>query len=126
MRRVSLGVILFLCSSVTIADTSSLNLNMPNTSRTFQQDRIRAGNVDCSMAIGSATTVEFGVVGIVRDDYNPYAPSFAQDNVPLDPDNLTKDVQTEKDQEKRNSGESIRSKWVWAQIFHFQSEFCSR
>ena len=93
MRRVSLGVILFLCSSVTIADTSSLNLNMPNTSRTFQQDRIRAGNVDCSMAIGSATTVEFGVVGIVRDDYNPYAPSFAQsESIPLDPDNLTKDV----------------------------------
>ena len=92
MRRVSLGVILFLCSSVTIADTSSLNLNMPNTSRTFQQDRIRAGNVDCSMAIGSATTIEFGVVGIVRDDYNPYAASFAQDSVPLDPDNLTKDV----------------------------------
>ena len=77
---------------MTIADTSSLNLNMPNTSRTFQQDRIRAGNVDCSMAIGSATTIEFGVVGIVRDDYNPYAASFAQDSVPLDPDNLTKDV----------------------------------
>ena len=28
----------------------------------------------------------------MRDDYNPYAPSFAQDSVPLDPDNLTKDV----------------------------------
>ena len=89
----SIGFILLVCTSAAIADTSSLNLNIPNTSRTFQQDRIRAGNVDCSMAIGSATTVEFGVVGIVTDDNNPYPALFdASQSVPLDPDKLTKDV----------------------------------
>lgn len=89
----SIGFILLVCTSVAIADTSSLNLNIPNTSRTFQQDRIRAGNVDCSMAIGSATTVEFGVVGIVTDDNNPYPALFdASQSVSLDPDKLTKDV----------------------------------
>jgi hypothetical protein len=89
----SIGFILLVCTSAAIADTSSLNLNIPNTSRTFQQDRIRAGNVDCSMAIGSATTVEFGVVGIVTDDNNPYPALFdASQSVSLDPDKLTKDV----------------------------------
>jgi len=50
---------------------SSLNLNMPNSPQSFQQDRVRAGDFECSAAIGSATNLEFGVVGILNQD-DPY------------------------------------------------------
>ena len=48
-----------------------MNLNLPSSPRTFQQDRIRAGDLDCSNAIGSATNLEFGVVGVLNQN-NPY------------------------------------------------------
>ena len=48
--------------------SSSLNLAIPQTSPNFQNDRIRAGDIECSMAIGSSTNVEFGVVGILNQD----------------------------------------------------------
>ena len=38
---------------VGVAHGQSLNLNMPNTPQSYQQDRIRAGDLECSMAIGS-------------------------------------------------------------------------
>jgi len=90
VRKSAVFILALGCSSA-LADTSSLNLNIPNTSRTYQQDRIRAGDVDCSMAIGSATTVEFGVVGIVRDD-DPYPSISGQNVAEFDPEKLTKDV----------------------------------
>lgn len=90
MKKSAVFILALSCSSA-LADTSSLNLNIPNTSRTYQQDRIRAGDVDCSMAIGSATTVEFGVVGIVRDD-EPYPSISGQNAAEFDPEKLTKDV----------------------------------
>lgn len=48
--------------------SSSLNLAIPQTSPNFQTDRIRAGDLECSMAIGSSTNVEFGVVGIMNQE----------------------------------------------------------
>ena len=62
---------ILLLSSSALAETSSLNLNLPSSPRTFQQDRIRAGDLDCSNAIGSATNLEFGVVGVLNQN-NPY------------------------------------------------------
>jgi len=53
------------------SSTSSLNLAIPSTSPNFQNDRIRAGDLECDMAIGSATNVEFGVVGILNGN-SPY------------------------------------------------------
>ena len=50
-----------------IAQTSSLNLAVPSASPNFQSDRIRAGEIECDAAIGSATNVEFGVVGIINN-----------------------------------------------------------
>jgi len=44
----------------------SLNLAIPQSQQSFQTDRFRAGDLDCSSAIGSATNVEFGVVGIIN------------------------------------------------------------
>jgi len=58
-------LLLFLPLSV-FAQTSSLNLAIPQTQQSFQTDRFRAGDLDCSSAIGSSTNVEFGVVGIIN------------------------------------------------------------
>ena len=60
------------------AQSTSLNLAMPNAPNSYQSDRIRTGDVECQMAIGSATNVEFGVVGIINqndpfnNNYNQY------------------------------------------------------
>jgi hypothetical protein len=53
-------------------NSQSLNMNLPNTPQSYQQDRIRAGDLECSMAIGSSTHVEFGVVGILNEDDPTY------------------------------------------------------
>lgn len=73
-------------------NSSSLNLAIPNSPSSFQSDRIRTGDVECQMAIGSSTNVEFGVVGLLNqnDPYNTF-------NNNIDPrfinnDNFVKDV----------------------------------
>src|SRR5210317_227190 len=60
-------VIGFWCGAA-YGQSSSLNLAIPQTSPNFQTDRIRAGDLECSMAIGSSTNVEFGVVGIINQN----------------------------------------------------------
>lgn len=70
-----LFLLLFLVASSALADTSSLNLNIPSSPQSYQSDRFRSGELDCSNAIGSATNVEFGVVGVINNDN-----SFIQDN----------------------------------------------
>lgn len=60
---------ILLCSAV-YADTSSLNLSLPNLPMNYQSDKFRAGDLDCSNAIGSATQMEFGVTGLINDGYN--------------------------------------------------------
>lgn len=47
------------------ADSSSLNLQLPNASQNYQSDKFRAGDLDCSNAIGGSTNVEFGVTGVI-------------------------------------------------------------
>ena len=57
------------CSySRTYADSmsNSLSLALPNSTTSFQADKFRAGELDCSNAIGSATNIEFGVTGIIQ------------------------------------------------------------
>ena len=71
--------------------SSSLNLNLPNTNKGYQQDRIRSGNVDCSMAIGAPTSVEFGVVGILNQQ-NPYESLYLNPDAPVDDGNFLRDV----------------------------------
>ncbi len=46
----------------------SLNLAIPSAPGSYLSDRFRAGELDCSMAIGSGTNVEFGVVGIIGNN----------------------------------------------------------
>jgi len=59
---------------------SSLNLAIPQSPQSFQQDRVRAGDLECSAAIGSATNVEFGVVGILNQN-NPFENQFGIDPI---------------------------------------------
>ena len=78
-------------SSSALAETSSLNLNLPNSPRTFQQDRIRAGDLDCSNAIGSATNLEFGVVGVLNQN-NTYEQAIRYGTDIRSNDDFVKDV----------------------------------
>jgi hypothetical protein len=67
MLKVKWFLMFLFASGVVIAQTSSLNLAIPSSQQNFQSDRIRAGELECSHAIGSATNIEFGVVGIIND-----------------------------------------------------------
>tara|TARA_A100001201_G_scaffold100569_1_gene86443 strand:- start:291 stop:716 length:426 start_codon:yes stop_codon:yes gene_type:complete len=82
---------ILLMSSSALAETSSLNLNLPNSPRTFQQDRIRAGDLDCSNAIGSATNLEFGVVGVLNQN-NTYEQAIRYGTDIRSNDDFVKDV----------------------------------
>lgn len=64
--------ILFIMIGVSAqADSSSLNLQLPGTGGNYQSDKFRAGELDCSNAIGSATNLEFGVTGLIdKGDYD--------------------------------------------------------
>lgn len=48
--------------------SNGINLAIPQTPQSYQSDRVRAGDVECSAAIGSSTNVEFGVVGILNQE----------------------------------------------------------
>lgn len=48
----------------------SVNLALPQSPSSYQSDRFRHGDLDCSNAIGGGTNLEFGVVGLL--DQQPY------------------------------------------------------
>jgi hypothetical protein len=66
MKR--LFVIFLLSTNVYAID--SLNLSIPISPGQYQSDHIRAENMECSMAIGSGTNLEFGVLGIANNNNN--------------------------------------------------------
>ena len=76
--RILLLLLLVVCG--TAFAQSSLNLAIPQSPQSFQQDRVRAGDLECSAAIGSSTNVEFGVVGILNQN-NPFENQFMIDPV---------------------------------------------
>lgn len=59
-------------ASSAYAESSSLNLALPSAPGSYQSDKFRAGELDCSNAIGSATTMEYGVTGIIREGQDQY------------------------------------------------------
>jgi hypothetical protein len=65
MKR--LAVILALVSGSAQADSTSLALQLPTASMSYQSDSFRAGELDCSMAIGGSTNLELGVLGGVNN-----------------------------------------------------------
>jgi len=62
-------IMLLITASVAFAQSSSLNLSLPTAPGSYQSDRFKAGDLDCSNAIGSATNLEFGVTGIIGRGY---------------------------------------------------------
>jgi hypothetical protein len=76
-------VLILLFPGPALADSNSLNLAMPQSQQSYQSDRIRADQVECSMAIGSATNVEFGVVGIINQN-DPFNNTYGSDMI-IDP-----------------------------------------
>jgi len=61
-------IMLLMLPMFTYAQSSGINLAIPQSPQSFQSDRIRAGDLECSAAIGSSTNVEFGVVGILNQN----------------------------------------------------------
>lgn len=70
------ALLCLLISSVSLADNSSLNLALPSAGGNYQSDRFRAGELDCSNAIGGGTSVEFGVTGIINQNDDPLSQNF--------------------------------------------------
>jgi len=74
MRLIILLAVLF----PSIAIAQSVNMQMPQAPQSFQSDRFRHGDMDCSNAIGSSTNLEFGVLGLIdQPDYNPLSPNYS-------------------------------------------------
>lgn len=84
------------CSLSVMADSNSLNLQIPTGQVSHQSDSIRSGDLDCSNAIGGATNLEIGVTGIINnataifqseDSNNPETKDvgvYARITIPLD------------------------------------------
>ena len=68
-RKLFALVISSMIATTAYADSSSLNLALPSVPNNYQYDKFRSGELDCSNAIGSATQLEFGVTGIINDDF---------------------------------------------------------
>ena len=63
-------VLPFFCMSA-VAQNNSLNLQLPSGPTSYQSDKFRAGDLDCSNAIGGGTNIEVGVTGIINDVDDP-------------------------------------------------------
>ena len=87
-------VMMMILSIEVKADSSSLNLAIPQSQQSYQSDRIRAGDLECQNAIGSSTNVEFGVVGILnqQDPYNNFNSSGMNIDPNYDNNDLIKDI----------------------------------
>jgi hypothetical protein len=85
MKRLGLICFLMLFGIHTNAENSSLNLQLPSSSNSFGSDRFRAGDLDCSNAIGGATNLEFGMTGIIDNATSPF-----ESEDPLNPE--SKDI----------------------------------
>ena len=49
------------------SESNSLALQLPSAPMNYQSDRFRAGDLDCSNAVGGGTTLEWGVTGVITD-----------------------------------------------------------
>lgn len=75
MKKVLLSVLLILSANMAAAESSSLSLALPQLPQNYQSDSFDAGELRCSNAIGSATTLEYGISGLINQGYN-YDPNY--------------------------------------------------
>jgi len=66
-------ILIMLLSFNVFADSSTLGLQLPSMSNSYQSDKFRAGNLDCSNAIGGSANLEFGMTGIVNNATSPFS-----------------------------------------------------
>ena len=71
-----------LISTHTLANSTSLNLQLPSGGSSFGTDSIKAGDLDCSNSIGGSTVFDVGLTGIIN---NAVAPIFGKPD-PLNPE----------------------------------------
>ena len=64
------ALVWFISAIQALSDSSSLAVQLPIPPMNYQSDRFRAGNLDCSNAIGGGTTLEWGVTGVVSNSGN--------------------------------------------------------
>ena len=76
MRKLLLVLLGVNISSMAYAENSGLNLSLPSTPGMYGQDSIRAGDLDCKNSIGGATSLEFGVTGIIDNADTPFSNSY--------------------------------------------------
>ena len=82
----NLFIIMMLLWSVSVwGQSSSVNLAIPSSPQSFQSDRVRSDQFECSQAIGSSTNVEFGVVGLINQN-GPYGNQFGSQNIGVTPE----------------------------------------
>ena len=62
-----LALTLCVVASSAVAESNNLALSLPNPPMNYQSDRFRAGNLDCSNAVGGGVNLEFGVTGVVNN-----------------------------------------------------------
>jgi len=73
MKR--LLAIILLLPSVALAESSSLNLQIPSPGSSYGQDSFRAGELDCKNSVGGSTNLEFGITGIIDNYSSPFSNS---------------------------------------------------
>ena len=78
MRNYAILFLVSLIASASWATNSSLNLAIPTPGGSYQSDRIRSGEIDCSNAIGGGTNLEFGVTGLISRDQDPLSTNYGQ------------------------------------------------
>jgi len=62
-----LALALCVVASSAVAESNNLALSLPNPPMNYQSDRFKAGNLDCSNAVGGGVNLEFGVTGVVNN-----------------------------------------------------------
>jgi len=67
-----LYLIIFLSTNA-LSNSNSLGLQLPSMGGSYQSDKFRAGNLDCSNAIGGSANLEFGMTGIVNNATSPFS-----------------------------------------------------
>lgn len=92
--RILIAFLFVLISTNAFAESSSLNLQLPNGQSSFASDKFRAGDLDCTNAIGGSTNFEFGITGIIDNYESPFDKStgsstkdvgvYARITIPLD------------------------------------------
>ncbi len=70
-----LALALCVVASSALAESNNLALTLPNPPMNYQSDRFRAGNLDCSNAVGGGVNLEFGVTGVVNNVGGTFSPS---------------------------------------------------